>query len=561
LIPMSVLLFSSANYTWINDDINIDFSTLTSDPDGIGVGVTDADGDGFFDDLPGGQMLNISVELDFVCALPPDPTSIACSQLVCSFSQFYVEASRDCGSSFKVFPTITPFDIINGATSITSNEVQVGNSFFGIDFGATGTSGAKTQTVEMCYIYERENVTPCPDANTNNKLQVVYSGSPSIVQDVELVANTIFVNGAAVADSEASWTYVDESTRVLNINAGSNDLGTEVCYSYDLQVDTTLCAPNIYMVGNHQVIEECDTGTCSCNTVKACESILFRSNPNASGCSCDLQQGVSQMYRLNTGYTDETCTTKVLPEDVPLVDKNRYLPGDTMFYETYYVFASEESIRRDLYQLGLRTFFRATGNRFDVNELTVNPQESSIIDFSIKKLGGASKTSIALDQIPSCIDSGPESAGGTNIFFGSHPWGDNIETFYQPTRDCINSSFDFYDNNYVSLFFYNQNDLQACRGITSLEDNGNCIQDWFNEYDVQVGDTLFLTQHLKLIKNPIAAVNGRPQESQLKIWGSPFISVLDDFFNNCSSTRSTCREDRMMGFRALELVLMHTVIQ
>ena len=107
---------SSDNYEWIEDDLNIDLMTLTSDPDGIGVGITDADGDGFFDDLPGGRMMTVRVELDFICALPPDPGSIACSSIDCSFAQFYVRAKRDCGQDFSFEPDVEDFSITNGAT-------------------------------------------------------------------------------------------------------------------------------------------------------------------------------------------------------------------------------------------------------------------------------------------------------------------------------------------------------------------------------------------------------------------------------------------------------------
>ena len=80
----------SENYEWIGSDLDIDLTTMTSDPDGTNNGITDADGDGFYDDLPGGRMITVRVELDFICALPPDPGSISCSSIDCSFAQFYV---------------------------------------------------------------------------------------------------------------------------------------------------------------------------------------------------------------------------------------------------------------------------------------------------------------------------------------------------------------------------------------------------------------------------------------------------------------------------------------
>jgi len=59
---------------------------------------------------------------------------------------------------------------------------------------ATGTSGPKTQTIEFCYVYDRENVTACEPANTSNKLQVLFAGSGAIVHDVEIDPATIMVD-------------------------------------------------------------------------------------------------------------------------------------------------------------------------------------------------------------------------------------------------------------------------------------------------------------------------------------------------------------------------------
>jgi len=214
-------------YSWINDDINIDLTDLTTDPDGPG-GITDFDGDGFFDDLPGGDTINVQVEIEFTCILPPSAASIECGVIFCDFAQFYVEAGRDCGQPFKFFPPITGFNITNGAVFQSTNETEISSTFFGFDFGATGTSGPKTQTIEFCYVYDRENVRACEPANTSNKLQVLFAGSGAIVHDVEIDPATIMVdiNGVnQITGATVTWDSINQGTRLLEIDAGVVNIG------------------------------------------------------------------------------------------------------------------------------------------------------------------------------------------------------------------------------------------------------------------------------------------------------------------------------------------------
>ena len=51
----------------LNGTMYIDMSQFTTDPDGAGVGLDDLDGDGFYDDLPAGQYLDIIYTYQFKC--------------------------------------------------------------------------------------------------------------------------------------------------------------------------------------------------------------------------------------------------------------------------------------------------------------------------------------------------------------------------------------------------------------------------------------------------------------------------------------------------------------
>ena len=547
LIGNTVLPDSS--YTWVNDDINIDLTGLTTDPDGVG-GISDFDGDGFFDDLPGGDTVSVQIELEFSCALPPSASSIQCGVVFCDFAQFYVEAGRDCGQAFKFFPPVTAFSITNGAVYQSTNETEVSSTFFGFDFGSTGTSGAKTKTIEFCYIYDRENVTSCDPANTTNKLQVLFAGSGAIVHDVEIDPATIMVdvNGVnQITGATVTWDSIDPGTRSLIIDAGVVNIGDTVCYRYELTVDTTLCAPYVYMDGVHQVIETCDTGTCTCETVKACESMFFRSNPNATGCSCSMIANVSQIYRESTGYTDETMTTKLDPLAVPAVDRNRYLPCDTIFYEASIRINSEEALG-DIYEWGFGVrVLPAAGGALNNVSVVMDAKKTELVSFELKKVGSTTRTTIDFSDIPSCHDPDPSTyrISGISTWFGSSPWQSYTEPHF--SNGSSNSSYDWYDNSRVYYQIRNQTKLQECRGIdySSWENNGNCWDDFNAKYGFEVGDSMFVAMRIPLMKNPFAVVEGDPAVQTPRVYQDVWSYRFDEFDPDCIVTTGTCREDAL----------------
>lgn len=60
----------AASGTAANQILTVDLSNkFTTDPDGAGVGLDDLDGDGFYDDLPGNQTLNIDFTVNVNCSL------------------------------------------------------------------------------------------------------------------------------------------------------------------------------------------------------------------------------------------------------------------------------------------------------------------------------------------------------------------------------------------------------------------------------------------------------------------------------------------------------------
>lgn len=544
-------------YTWVQDDILIDFSTLTSDPDGSG-GLSDYDGDGFFDDLPGGDTLNVTVELEFQCVLPPSATSVECGTIDCSFAQFFVAAKRDCGRSFKIFPGIDNFNVVNGGTYIASNETAVTTSYFGIDFAGTGTSGTKTRTVEVCYVYEQENVEPCDPANSTSTMQVIFKGSPIIVHDVEIndpASIMVTVNGVLQPGAGTfSWDSLSQDTRALMINAGSNNIGDTVCIKYDLTADTARCSPYVYMVGTHQVLETCDDGAgCTCKIVKACENINFRSDPNATGCLCNVRGRVEEVYRESTGFTDATMTTKIAPKDVPVEDRNRYLPCDTMLYTASYSFETDE-IFDNPYQWywGYRTFELGGGGTSVPNvELMIDAKSSSLVALELKKKDAVAMVTLDLDLIPSCAANDPTTTRSSNVFmyYGDHPFD---ESKYMPNfwNENSNSSYDYYDNTRAYFGIRNLQKLADCRAAKdpnyvypNWDYNGNCLDDFIAYYNIEKGDSIFITSRLVLKKNPFNVVFDNPPTSTPRIYQDMGFHVIDPLDSDCLVALGACREN------------------
>ena len=546
-----------SNYSWIADDLNIDLTTLTSDPDGIGVGITDADGDGFYDDLPGGRMMTIRVELDFLCMLPPDVGTIACSSIDCSFGQFYLRAKRDCGQDFTYEPAVADFSIINGATDVElKNQDLVNNSFLAYDFGLTRTSGANCspldpsiKTVEFCYIYERENIAPCPEASTTNKLQVLFDGSPILVNDIAFVPNSgeMTVNGVTTQSGvNGTFTNISTAQRVLTLPIGELNVGDEVCYIYQLEADSASCTPAIYMNGTHQVIETCNTATCNCETVKACDVALFRSDPSNCSCTCDIQSGAT-VRRWNLGYTDETMTQKVAVENVPVEDLTRFLPCDTMYYEGWMTFNTPESVG-DLYQWYFLANITNIGNNGwagnDDTELMIDSRGTELLGLDFAKQGGTGKVPINISSFSECIDN-PNTGGSTGFFAyaGETPWSD--VTFNTP---ICNSTYEYHDGNLFGVYFRNFNRLEDCRGteVNSWEEV-DCLDQIKAAFNIEIGDTIYMRWLLPLTKNVKAAAN-KIANPDFTIRDPQILNVasghfLDEFDTDCLIGLSNCRQN------------------
>ena len=542
-------------YRWVNGDLVVDFTTLTADPDGDG-GLTDADKDGFFDDLPGDQELHLQIELSFVCALPPDPGSIACSSVDCSFAKFFVNAKRDCGQSFTFEPEVEEFDIVNGATYVElKDQDDITKTLLGYKFGTVGNNGScnplakKEKEIEFCYIYEIENVDSCPEANTSNELQVVFSGSPLIVNDVQFKVGSgeLYVDGAlSQSGFTGTFTSIDNSNRVMSLPIGDVSVGKEICYRYTLEADTAQCSPAVYMTGTHQVIETCTQDGCTCKTVKACDTALFQSDPSDCGCVCDISSGAN-IRRYNLGYTDPSMTEKIALEDVPAEDLNRYLPCDTMLYEGWMKFNTEHSVG-ELYQWYYAANITNIGNNGwagnDDTELMIDANNSELVAIEVSKEGsGGVRTLVDISSLSDCLDMDGGGSTGFFAYAGKTPWSD--VTYNTP---MCNSTYEYHDGNYIGVYFRNFNKLEDCRGteVAGWEES-NCLDQFKDTYNIEKGDSVFFRFLLPLTKNVKAFAN-RAADPDFTFKDPQILNVasgnfIDEFDSDCIVGLSNCREN------------------
>ncbi len=524
-VQMNGVSLDPTTYSWVGGDIVIDFSTIAADPDGAG-GLVDADGDGFFDDLEGGESINLSVFLEMTCG-----NDGSCSNVDCGFAQFYVEGKTNCGQSFKSFPAVTGSDIKYTATSDSTNLLADPANMVGItpmyNFGAYGgPSGAKTRELSYCYTFDSQNVTPCAGGATTY-LTIDFKGDSLLMDDIDFVPGSAqFDDGSgfvAVADGQLSWDRVSGGQKILKLNIGNPAAGVQICYKVTVEMDEGSCKPRQYWTGNFKVIEECSDCAGGCEIVRACRQELFSGDPNQSGCACMFEQVERSFTRKNLGYTDKTMTTHVTLADKLAnspADLTRFMPGDTMTGVEKYVIHDMEFFT-DLAWWSWQHWSTGADGVIDNGnaELMMDGQNSKLLEFSVIKNGTTTKVPVDLTTIPSCMR---DQNAGTRYwrspitnYIGDAPMIGNSSQNYKPgmsnytdnNAGCLRyNSYDSRDNAYFGFTIYNGNDYYLdCRGEvnTQIADDANCLDDFLSTYNVAATDTFYFHWEVPIIKNPV----------------------------------------------------------
>jgi len=507
----------SEAYGWEGDDLFVNFDSLTVDFDGVGVGVDDVDGDGFVDDLPGGSTVSLEIDLGVICGvMPVDPGSLECPTINCPFATFFVEAKSNCGNTFNKFPPVDPFNLMYGPTAVDNiGEVNIGsanNPILGYDFGIHGESPVGNDRIgtidyEYCYEFGSENIDPCP-SGAEYGLKLTFSGTPRVVQDYEVVPGTITFSadgGPDMAIPDANATFMtpdpaDPGIRMLTIEGGAaNDM---VCYKMQMQLDTAYCGPPQFVAVSQQVTEFCPD--CDCTIVKACKNTQFKSDPIFYDCPCLIGHEI-EVTRKNLGYTDHTMTTKVdrqtLLDNCP-ADLTNFGPGDTMEVCVKYDIKDLDAVTNmNMWLFSAR--IESTSGLQNTEELPLTPDRRAggIVKWEVIKSGGT-PVEFSFDDFAEC------NTGGVNSGFpalADRGLQDLSSENDVPNSTAGNSSNDGYDNT-INSYLYVRNATQSneCGNVTTST-GGNCLQEFFDSFDLGVGDTVKVTHEYPMKRNPYRA--------------------------------------------------------
>ena len=350
--PVPTSIFSE-----IGTAVELDFTQLTSDVDGPG-GLEDTDGDGLFDELPGGNSVIFDVEIEIGCSTG----SLSCNALACSISNIEVNGKRNCGQDFQQFaPLSEPINFFYGETSSTNNNVVTTGYSLPITEVVSTVANTWNPFVEgynFTYEFGSENIGACSTGPGNLYAQIVVTANGNRINHLRYEEGTATYMGVPVAG--VTWDYdeividamgtTDTISLTINIPAGdtANDGGIHDYY-FNLEAEGD-CFPWDYMNVSFQAIEECDAcgDPAPCKIIRSCNSATTYVQWRGVACVCDIQGYVEIQERTNYGYTDKSMTTKIDTSTIPEIDKSRYLPGDTMYVrQAFEILNAEQVLKAD----------------------------------------------------------------------------------------------------------------------------------------------------------------------------------------------------------------------
>ena len=499
---------------------------FTADPDGAG-GLSDTDGDGFFDDLPGGE----SITIRYVAAIKCQSGPISgCADIDCEANSAKIKGERNCGDPFNLNRGITPtvFSYGNIQTTINPDTIAVGAANVATFNFGLGNTGENRVDVEFCYEFGSNGVTPCGNSDVHFELDI--SGDPRVVKDMQIDPTTAMYNGIPVPASDISVTTNHLDQKTVKLDVGSTVAGL-VCYNFEMVMDSCLCYPRTYVSGNFRVVENCNDCAPTCTLVRACEAATFSSVRNCS-CSCFISGRNSEARRADYGFTDATMTTPVDTSLISSIEKRRLLPCDSLYVHSTYKILDPVPLN-DAHRMYFYNFGYATSGRAYSPGLELLPDyiHARMLEFSFEK---ASNPGILVPiDLSACNASGQaflQFRGGNSIA------GATLTT-------PANSSADALDNEGVHLIVLDRETEFANGSPTNV--SGQCLTEMKNQMGgLEIGDQIHVKFNLPLQKNPYkienADIAARPDEDLLiNQWAASYAYVNGVFTNlggNCQTT-------------------------
>lgn len=272
---------------------SIDFSQLTTDPDGMGVGLEDIDGDGQYDDLMPGQSFTVRFDRSYIV----QPLCVYGYAQLVSVQPTYFSM---CGAT-RVAPSATThtasyFFSSSGAISLlTPPSVTPGTPF----------------TLQIC---RNGNSNP-PTTRVTDSTEIILVLPP----DLAYVPGTAFVQKT----TGTGTMEVSQSGNILTLY--TKGVNTIACYTFDLVYTCgaggTLSIPYTFQY----VLDR------ACNAVEQyrCSNITTLTSCPAPCTILGPSIGSVNIQRTTLGWTDGTLATKISPASMTTLSKKTVMPLDS----------------------------------------------------------------------------------------------------------------------------------------------------------------------------------------------------------------------------------------
>lgn len=533
------------------------------------IGLSDANNDGFFNDIIGGDSISLTVVMDVVCS---EANAISCASSACSIEIIELNFKRNCGLDEQDFADLNPpIAFSYGETDFMTNETVLLEGIYVTEnhfSGDCSTWKPFDNGYNLQYTFGFENLTGC--GGSNIYAEIVITGgltnmnnpppnSPVGFENVGTEWKDLrYMDGSATYMDNpvagTSWSYelepISGDTIGIRILIPAGDVANDSTghdYYFNLESNGHCSTPD-YIFASWQVKEECDG--CvegDCTVLRSCHSVktYIEWNSDECVCPCPWAVRIDTMYRCNYGYTDKTMTEKVDPANIPSVDLNRFLPGDSMYVRVeieiydielfregnayWYMYFHEQGFTApgmldaansqfiDMYHKDADTDVQ-TPLRFDCisqyypgngEEPLIPEDENSDLRVSIQNFG-VEGAYIDNDAPQECIDkmidnaspnwpldqqtyAGRRIADGQDIGYGSY------ESLNGNAYRHGNSSNDQHDDTHTIYVHFGQ--LPECGGVS---DANTCFQSILDEYDFQAGDKIQWDLKVPVVASPFA---------------------------------------------------------
>ncbi len=575
IVINGVNMIEGTHYNIVSNTVELDFSSWTSDLDGAG-GLDDVDNDGLYDDLPGGQSIDVNVTIDLSC--PGDEIPCASNGLTCTIDQIDVRGLRNCGQTFQSFADISPdmgFTYGGGETEWTVNALLFGNSErTHVYTTPVNTWGAPSPPYDFSYTFNSEGIGTCQNpgdiyleiSTTNSKSKYVrYETGSATYQNVP-------VNG--VTFEYTTYTnpitgQTDTLGHTLTIPAGSANptLLDEYNWNFEYLGHCATATDFIYTV---RAIEVCNDCAPACETVRACDVMVTYVDWTGINCLCVFEAMIDSVARTNYGYADKDMTIPLTAADLSDIERVRFLPGDTMYYrlrievtgtqeqleaaDRYWVFVTQHESLSASPGIPLNSEAEFAG--WFIQDQGTGPITEIGIPTSMQQYDNNTRDNYYYPSMR-LINNGLRSSGGQ--------WGQDSGRIYceedvqnltraPEYQDYITGSLgsawgqsccDHRDNYSEFTLFWGLNEpcpetntTLLSPGLTESEDHYNTVyQDFITEYDLEPGDVIYVEHYVPIVHNPgydIALLNGLAVDNTNFLSTRMYIAGNNTNPNECS---------------------------